>query len=67
MTRKLSSREHCKCLVTAHKQSQYQLQGADETIRVLFSRALAELKYLNTIKNSRKKTDHLAKLLWKGL
>lgn len=34
---------------------------------MLFSRALAELKYLNMIKNSRKKTDHLAKLSWKGL
>lgn len=33
----------------------------------LFSRALAELKYLGMIKNSRKKADHLAKLAWKGL
>ncbi|CAD6583165.1 MAG: hypothetical protein ASARMPREDX12_001195 [Alectoria sarmentosa] len=33
----------------------------------LFSQALAELKYLGMIKNSRKKADHLAKLSWKGL
>lgn len=33
----------------------------------LFSRALAELKYLGMIKDSRKKADHLAKLSWKGL
>ena len=33
----------------------------------LFSRALAELKYLGLIKNSKKKADHLAKLSWKGL
>lgn len=35
--------------------------------RALFSRALAELKYLGMIKSSRKKADHVAKLLWKGL
>ncbi|KAF1981426.1 origin recognition complex subunit [Aulographum hederae CBS 113979] len=33
----------------------------------LFQRALAELKYLGLIKASRKKTDHIAKLTWKGL
>ena len=35
--------------------------------RALFSRALAELKYMGMVKNSRKKADHLAKLSWKGL
>lgn len=35
--------------------------------RALFYRGLAELKYLGMIKNSRKKTDHLTKLAWKGL
>lgn len=35
--------------------------------RALFSRALAELKYMGMVKNSRKKVDHLAKLSWKGL
>lgn len=35
--------------------------------RALFSRALAELKYMGMIKNSRKKADHISKLLWKGL
>jgi origin recognition complex subunit 3 len=34
---------------------------------VLFYRALADLKLLGMIKQSRKKTDHLAKLAWKGL
>ncbi|KAL9054076.1 MAG: hypothetical protein Q9206_003689 [Seirophora lacunosa] len=38
-----------------------------ERVLALFSRALAELKYLGMIKNSRKKADHLAKLLWNGL
>lgn len=32
-----------------------------------FSRAMAELRYLGMIKQSRKRADHLAKLLWKGL
>ncbi|KAH8815106.1 origin recognition complex subunit 3 N-terminus-domain-containing protein [Xylogone sp. PMI_703] len=34
---------------------------------MLFYRALADLKSLGMIKQSRKKTDHLAKLSWKGL
>ncbi|KAL8682151.1 MAG: hypothetical protein Q9186_001772 [Xanthomendoza sp. 1 TL-2023] len=38
-----------------------------EKALALFSRALAELKYLGMIKNSRKKPDHLAKILWNGL
>ena len=33
----------------------------------VFSRALAELKYLGMIKHSRKKADHLTSLSWKGL
>jgi len=32
-----------------------------------FYRALAKLKYLGMIKNSRKKADDLRKLMWKGL
>lgn len=35
--------------------------------RALFQRSLAELRYLGFIKASRKKTDHVAKLAWKGL
>lgn len=35
--------------------------------RGLFQRALAELKYLGLVKPSRKKTDHIAKVMWKGL
>lgn len=41
--------------------------GTNVTARVLFSQALAELKYMGMIKGSRKKADHLAKLAWKGL
>ena len=33
----------------------------------LFSRGLAELRYLGMIKNNSKKADHLQKLAWKGL
>lgn len=40
----------------------------DESIdRALFYRGLAELKYLGMIKISKRKTDHLQKLAWKGL
>lgn len=34
---------------------------------VLFYRALADLKSLGMVKQSKKKTDHLAKTAWKGL
>ncbi|KAL8796733.1 MAG: hypothetical protein Q9195_001123 [Heterodermia aff. obscurata] len=37
------------------------------TASALFSQALAELKYMGMVKGSRKKTDHLTKLAWKGL
>lgn len=33
----------------------------------LFERGLAELKSMGFVKSSRKKTDHIAKLAWKGL
>ncbi|KAF2442142.1 hypothetical protein P171DRAFT_433699 [Karstenula rhodostoma CBS 690.94] len=33
----------------------------------LFQRALAELKHLGLVKPSRKKADHVAKMMWKGL
>lgn len=43
-------------------------EGYDEReALMLFYRALADLKSLGMIKQSRKKTDHLAKLSWKGL
>ena len=42
-------------------------KGVNVFRRALFYRALAELKYLGMIKNSRKRTDHLVKLSWKGL
>ena len=38
-----------------------------EKVMALFSRALAELRYLGMIKTSKKKADQLQKLLWKGL
>ncbi|MCJ1242868.1 hypothetical protein MMC30_000064 [Trapelia coarctata] len=42
-------------------------EGREEQILALFYRGLAELRYLGMVKNSRKKTDHLTKLAWKGL
>ncbi|KAL9589890.1 MAG: hypothetical protein Q9203_001308 [Teloschistes exilis] len=38
-----------------------------ERVLAVFSRALAELKYMGMVKSSRKKADHLAKVLWNGL
>ena len=38
-----------------------------QRVLTLFSRSLAELRYLGLIKSSRKKVDHLAKLAWQGL
>ena len=35
--------------------------------QALFYRGLTELKTLGFIRSSKKKTDHLAKLAWKGL
>ena len=42
-------------------------EAQNEEPLALFYRALAELRYLGMIKGSRKKTDHVAKLKWKGL
>ena len=39
----------------------------DDMSRSLFQRALAELKFLGLLKSSRKKSDHVAKMMWKGL
>ncbi|CAJ2501796.1 Uu.00g046490.m01.CDS01 [Anthostomella pinea] len=42
--------------------------GLDErTALVLFYRAMAELRVMGFVKQSRKKADHVAKLAWKGL
>ncbi|KAI1082866.1 origin recognition complex subunit 3 N-terminus-domain-containing protein [Whalleya microplaca] len=42
--------------------------GLDErTALVLFYRALAEMRAMGFVKQSRKKADHVAKLSWKGL
>ena len=38
-----------------------------EQALALFCRALAELEHMGMIKKSKKRADHLAKLLWKGL
>ncbi len=42
-------------------------EGGERRALTLFYRALADLKMLGMVKSSRKKTDHLAKLAWKGL
>jgi origin recognition complex subunit 3 len=39
----------------------------ERTALMLFYRGLAELKQLGMIKQSKKKVDHLAKTLWKGI
>ncbi|KAK6079779.1 origin recognition complex subunit [Seiridium cupressi] len=42
--------------------------GTDErTALVLFYRAIAELRTMGFVKQSRKKADHIAKLAWQGL
>ncbi|KAI0913735.1 origin recognition complex subunit 3 N-terminus-domain-containing protein [Ustulina deusta] len=42
--------------------------GLDErTALLLFYRAMAEMKAMGFVKQSRKKADHVAKLAWKGL
>ena len=42
--------------------------GANDCgFRALFYQGLAELGFLGFIKHSKKKTDHVAKLAWKGL
>ncbi|KAI1118756.1 origin recognition complex subunit 3 N-terminus-domain-containing protein [Nemania sp. NC0429] len=45
--------------------SEYGLDERDALI--LFYRSMAEMKAIGFIKQSRKKTDHVAKLAWKGL
>jgi origin recognition complex subunit 3 len=52
----------------------YTIMGADDeeerderSCLVQFYRALADLRLLGMVKHSKKKTDHLAKLSWKGL
>ncbi|RAL63424.1 hypothetical protein DID88_003845 [Monilinia fructigena] len=42
-------------------------EGNERQALMLFYRGLADLKLLGMIKQSRKKTDHLTKLAWKGL
>ncbi|KAK5634440.1 hypothetical protein RRF57_010153 [Xylaria bambusicola] len=39
----------------------------EQTALLLFYRAMAELKAMGFVKQSRKKADHVAKLAWKGL
>ncbi|KAH8725323.1 origin recognition complex subunit 3 N-terminus-domain-containing protein [Phaeosphaeriaceae sp. PMI808] len=41
--------------------------NSESTTMALFQRSLAELKYLGLLKPSRKKTDHVSKVMWKGL
>ncbi|KAF2270693.1 hypothetical protein CC78DRAFT_139011 [Lojkania enalia] len=42
-------------------------EDSESKTMALFQRALAELKYLGLVKPSRKKVDHVAKMMWKGL
>ncbi|EFQ87211.1 hypothetical protein PTT_17359 [Pyrenophora teres f. teres 0-1] len=43
------------------------IEENEPNIMALFQRALAELRYLGLVKPSRKKTDHISKIMWKGL
>lgn len=60
----LSRREYCTSFVLGFKTvvTDWALSKS-----AVFSRALAELKYMGMVKSSRKKADHLAKVLWNGL
>lgn len=42
-------------------------ERTEEQNMALFQRALAEMKYLGLVKNTRKRLDHVAKVAWKGL
>ncbi|KAF2187801.1 hypothetical protein K469DRAFT_569244 [Zopfia rhizophila CBS 207.26] len=42
-------------------------EDAESKTMALFQRAIAELKYLGLLKPSKKKIDHAAKVMWKGL
>nr|POE49437.1 isoform 2 of origin recognition complex subunit 3 [Quercus suber] len=39
----------------------------EEATLAVFERALAELRFLGMVKNTRKRVDHVAKVAWKGL
>ncbi|PWW78804.1 hypothetical protein C7212DRAFT_273164 [Tuber magnatum] len=48
------------------------IAGDDEdfdvpTAQALFYRSLAEMRFLGFVKHTKKKTDHIAKLAWKGI
>ena len=45
-------------------EEQEENEERENELLALFYRALAELKYLGMIKNSRKKADGLRKLMW---
>lgn len=67
---KTRRREPCELiLIPSNRQIRSTLWGMKGLIvnRALFTRALAELKYLGMVKNSKKKADHLTKICWKGL
>ena len=42
-------------------------EADDRVALMLFYQALADLKLMGAVKPSRKKTDHISKLMWKGL
>jgi len=37
------------------------------TAQALFYKSLAEMRFLGFVKHTKKKTDHIAKLAWKGI
>ncbi|KAK4629144.1 Origin recognition complex subunit 3 [Fulvia fulva] len=42
-------------------------QDDEHATMALFQRALADMKYLGLVKNTRKRVDHVAKVAWRGL
>jgi origin recognition complex subunit 3 len=49
------------------EQGEQEQDREERRVLMLFYSSLAELKLLGMVKHSRKKTDHVAKLAWKGL
>ena len=54
-------------IVGGEEGTEEEMEKNREEALAQFSQALAELKYMGLVKNSRKKADHLQKLAWMGL
>ncbi|KAI5786389.1 origin recognition complex subunit 3 N-terminus-domain-containing protein [Peziza echinospora] len=52
---------------TGEEEEEVGISISREAAQALFYQSLAELRFLGFVKHSKKKTDHLAKVAWKGL